>query len=224
MLKSPDKRKTWRHWSMTPAPLKNPLISPRPAHWAPLPPPTSSSSPPHTHPVISFRIVTKMEECKKGGTTTEIFQRLVKRRDVEAKGTNQTLQKCCLPFFFFFCWNFLLFSQTDGIKTRTQTGTGNMISVPLSSGSRRKWYFIDRTSSYICSDWTDRENAQINVRLCACQCARVCFTGKNNQPNRKIKPRGWWGRVRISRCAACGCCGAASRGEKLGKASCSVSL
>lgn len=129
-----------------------------------------------------------MEERKKEGNT-EIFQRLVKRGDVATKGTNQTLQKCCLPFFFF-GWNILLFAQTDGVKTRTQTGNGNMISTPLSSGSWRKWYFIDRTSSRICSDRTDRKNAQINVRLCVRQCARVHFTGKNNQPNRKIKPRG----------------------------------
>lgn len=43
------------------------------------------------------------------------------------KGTNQTLQKMLASFFllllllFFFYWNFLLFPQTVGVKTRTQT-------------------------------------------------------------------------------------------------------
>lgn len=90
-----------------------------------------------------------------------------------------------LPSIFFFLLEFPTFCS-DGVKTRTQTGNGNMISVPLSSGSWRKWYFIDRTSSRICSDRTDRKNAQINVRLCVCQCTRVCFTGKNNQPTGRL--------------------------------------
>lgn len=43
------------------------------------------------------------------------------------------------------------------------------------------------------------KNSQMDVSLYSRQCTRVCFTGKNHQPNRKSKPQGWRGRVKMVR-------------------------
>lgn len=58
------------------------------------------------------------------------------------------------------------------------------------AGVGGKWYFIDRTSSRSCSDRIDGKNSPTEVRLFARQRVRVCFTGTNNQPNRKSKTPG----------------------------------
>lgn len=191
-MKSPDKRKTWRHWSMT-----SPKTSYLTQSCTLGPPSHLLASRPPSYQLQDRSEHRGAEKGRKDKPSKDSLSEGTQQR----RGTNQTFKNASFHFFMF-CWNFLLFAEADGVELDHGLLLGGWLLSRGAADAGGSDISLTGLPAAAAPTGQIGKNSQMDVSLYSCQCTRVCFTGKNNQPNRKSKPQGWRGRVKISRCAA----------------------